>query len=158
MALGAQWRHLVREEQWPEFDIELEGPSQPTVISWREGQLHIADWKSEVEAAFLNGVFESRGMRGNLKLQAVDSQVTVIDHEGGLTLKGEKGRIELGRINGDVALNWLSGVLRGERLSGVIVLDMPSGNARLSGVKGKLKATGATSQWDVTASAQAISP
>jgi DUF4097 and DUF4098 domain-containing protein YvlB len=155
VALGAQWRHLVREELWPEFDIELEGPSRPAIISWREGDLQIRNWKSEVEAAFLNGRFSAEGMGGALKLQAVDSQVRIKSHQGALSLKGEKGRVELAKIKGAINVNWLSGVVRGRDLDGVIKLEVPSGTVELKNVQGKLSASGAGSLWDVQAAAPA---
>ncbi len=153
VALGAQWRSLVRAELWPEFDIEIEGPSVPAVVSWREGQLNFTNWKSDLEAAYLSGNFQASGMRGHLKLQAVDGRIRISDFQGTLNLKGEKGKVELSRIQGPVELSWLHGVLRGERLSGPLTLDLPSGNALLTQVSGKVKATGGSSEWDVAASA-----
>jgi|GEM_PF-6320074 len=153
VAVGSQWRHTVRAELWPEFDIEIEGPSVATVISWREGVMQLTQWQNDVEATFLNGKFSARGMRGKLKVQAVDGQVDIADFAGSLDLKGEKGRVELTGIRGAVDLNWVHGVLRGERLSGPTTLEMPSGNARLKNLSGKLKVTGGNSEWDLSASA-----
>lgn len=149
VALGAQWRQLVRAELWPEFDIEIDGPAVPATVSWREGNLSFVNWKSDVEAAYLSGQFTSTGMKGDLKLQAVDGQLKITGHEGSLNLKGEKGRVELNGVKGAVDLNWVHGVLRTENLNGPVTLEMPSGNALLKGIKGKLKATGGSSEWDV---------
>lgn len=153
VALGPQWRSSVRAELWPEFDIDIEGPSVPAVVSWREGQLNFVNWKSDLEAAYLNGQFNASRMRGNLKLQAVDGQVKISDLEGRLTLKGEKGRVELSRVQGAVELSWVNGVLRGEKLSGPLTLDMPNGHARLSQLNGKVRVKGGSSEWDLAASA-----
>ncbi len=153
VAMGPQWRHLVRAELWPEFDIEIEGPSVPALISWREGDLYIKAWKSDVEAAFLYGNFTATGMRGDLKLQAVDAQINIATHAGALNLKGEKGRVELAGINGAVDLNWVHGVLRGERIKGAMNFEMPGGNAQLKNLSGKVKANGGTSEWDLQANA-----
>ena len=153
VALGAQWRSLVRAELWPEFDIEIEGPSVPAVVSWREGHLTFVNWKSDLEAAYLNGRFNASGMRGTLKLQAVDGQIKISNFEGTLNLKGEKGRVELSRIRGPVEFSWVHGVLRGDNLNGPLILDMPDGNALLSRLSGKVKAKGGSSEWDLAASA-----
>jgi len=153
VAYGPQWRTLVREELWPEFDIEIEGPSRPAVLSWREGELEIINWKSGVEAAFLNGRFKARGMRGDLHLQAVDSAVNISDHVGRLVLKGEKGRVEMAGIQGRVEFNWLQGTLHAQNLKGPAVFEMPSGNVVLRNMQGKLVAKGISSNWDIGASA-----
>jgi hypothetical protein len=153
VALGSQWRHSVRAELYPEFDIELEGPAVPTVISWREGQMSVSRWDSDVEASYLNGKFEADRMHGNLKVQAGDGRLKISNFEGTMTLKGEKGRVELSSVKGKVDLNWLQGVLRGEDLGGTLNLELPSGNASLKGVTGKLKATGGNSEWMVEGTA-----
>jgi hypothetical protein len=47
---GAQWRKHVRQDQWPEFDVELSGPSVPATISWKEGQLEYSKWSNDLES------------------------------------------------------------------------------------------------------------
>jgi hypothetical protein len=153
VALGPQWRNLVRAELWPEFDIEIEGPSVPALVSWREGQLNFVNWKSDLEAAYLKGNFKASGMRGRLKLQAVNGQIEISDLKGSLNLKGEQGKLELSKIQGPVKLSWLHGVLNGKILSGPLTLDIPSGHARLTQINGKVIAKGGSSEWDLAASA-----
>lgn len=151
VALGAQWRNLVREEAWPEFDLEIEGPSVPAVISWREGDLRLARWQSDIEAAFLKGQFRSDHMKGQLKLQAVEAQIQIRSFQGELSLKGENGRVELNDVNGTVDINWLRGNLSAHRIAGKIHLEWPSGSASLKQLNGTLKANGSSTNWQISA-------
>lgn len=155
VALGAQWKHSVRAEFYPEFDVELEGPSLPAVIAWRDGALNLTNWSSNVEAAFLSGFFEVRRFKGDLNIQAGEGQVSVFDAEGQLHIKGEKGRVDLRNVRSSVELTWLQGVLRGENLSGPVTLDLASGNAQLKGIAGQLKISGVNSEWLVHGAAPA---
>jgi hypothetical protein len=165
VAYGAQWRTQVREELWPEFDVELSGPAQSAVLSWREGSVDIQGWNAEVEASFLKGRFHSEKMQGALKLQAVDAQIQVTKHNGSVQIKGERGRVDLEDIKGDIHLNWVSGVIRGQNLDsigeiestdadvkidnsrGQWKLQLTQGHARLSDIGGIWKASGVRSEW-----------
>lgn len=151
VAYGAQWRHLVKQELWPEFDIEISGPSVPATLSWREGSLRIEGWKAPIEAAFLSGHIESRGMRGDLKLQLGEGEVQIGDHGGGLDLKGEKGKLSLQGVRGRVNLNWLQGTIEAHRVSGEMDIDLLTGRAVLTRVEGRLLAKGVESSWFIQA-------
>lgn len=153
VAFGAQWRHQVREELWPEFDIEIEGPSQPAVVGWRDGGLQFDKWRSPIEAAFLNGTLQSSGGAGDLKIQAVDARVAITGHQGAIHLKGEKGRVELKQIKGSADVTWMEGVFRAANFSGELRLDLNAGHAKLDNVAAVLKGKGGSSEWEVSASA-----
>src|SRR5665213_3067525 len=55
VAYGKQWKNQVREELWPEFDIEMNGASLPVVVGWREGNLEFSNWTASLEVSFLKG-------------------------------------------------------------------------------------------------------
>ncbi len=80
----------MREEDYPEFDVEIEGPSLATTISWREGKLFLQNWRADIEASFLSGNFEARGTKGRLKVQAVDANLKISDLVGLSMLKVKK--------------------------------------------------------------------
>lgn len=155
VALGGQWKHSVRAEFYPEFDIEIEGPAVPATIAWREGSLSVSDWSADMEAAYLTGSFDIRRFKGQLKLQAGEGNIRISQADGHIMLKGEKGRVELSHVRAAVDLNWLQGTLRGEDLSGRLVLDLANGNAQLHGISGKLKVSGENSEWTLQARAPA---
>ncbi len=167
---GREWRNQVRRESWPEFDIELEGPSQPATLAWREGAIEVANWKSALEVSFLKGPFTAAGMRAALKVQAVDSDVRVRDHRGALDIKGENGSVEIRGVEGATKFHWVQGRVLFDRTSGEIEIDqtggdlrvrggsgvlnakMASGKAEVESFKGKIKAEG-DSRWSLTAAA-----
>ncbi len=147
VAYGAKWRTLVREEHWPEFDVEVSGPSQPAIISWREGDLEINGWEAPVEASFLRGHFKANNVTGALTLQAVDARVDIVGQKGALELKGEKGRIELSRVDAPVNINWLTGDLNAIACAGRWVVALDQGSARIELKAGTLKAHGRSTKW-----------
>jgi DUF4097 and DUF4098 domain-containing protein YvlB len=168
---GKEWRRQVRKDRWPEFDIELEGPSKPAVIAWREGSIKVTDWSANVEASFLSGPMAVKGVRGDLKVQAVNSVLRVSDHKGKLDLKGESGRVDLFDIRGMTQVYWVNGNLSLRRAEGGGKVDLTSGNieaietsgdwqikmnegrGHLSDSKGKLSLEGQSANWDISAAA-----
>lgn len=110
-AYGSEWRKLMRQQQYPEFDIELEGPSLPTVVSWREGSLSYTSWKAPLETSFTSGDVHINGGSGHHVLKTGKSRVLVRHFKGELELRGERGQVDLLDLEGRLRLNWLSGPL-----------------------------------------------
>jgi DUF4097 and DUF4098 domain-containing protein YvlB len=172
-AYGNQWRHEVREDLWPEFDIELEGASLPATVGWREGKLEFKNWNSPLEISFLKGEAQIRGGKGQLDLEPVDAKVSVQGHSGAVNIKGESGRVSLADNQGELALNWLNGNVRLENCrgelrvetrtadvrvhngSGELSLRMGQGHAQISGFDGIIDGKGDQAKWDLAARAPA---
>jgi hypothetical protein len=164
-ALGREWRRQVKRDQWPEFDLELDGPPLPTVVSWREGRLEYAQWTNDVETSFWNGKVSIDGGRGNYRLQALAAQVAVRDFKGDLTVRGEAGEVTLNRVDANTDLNWLSGTVRVENTGGNVhlegraldttvnngrgewELELAGGQTQIRDFNGKLKARGKSTKW-----------
>ncbi len=153
VAYGPQWRKLVRQELWPEFDIEIEGPSVPVLAGWREGRVDISGWRKAIELSFLKGRVSSEHTSGTLKLETVDANVAIKDHQGALDLRGEKGNVELQRVKGRAKIAWLDGDLKGENLKGEYNIEWQSGSAGLKEVNAKVKAKSSGADWKLSARA-----
>lgn len=137
---GAQWRKLVRKDQWPEFDIELTGPSRPASVSWREGKIEVLNWAADFESSHLRGPLSVRAGVGDYNLQTGDGAVDVVGLAGDLTLKGSSGDVTVEQVTGEVKLDWRSGALR---LSGV------TGGGRIETFEGDLRIRSCQGDWAV---------
>ncbi len=170
-AYGKQWRTQVKEELWPEFDIEMDGPARPTTVSWREGSLEFTNWNSDLEVSFLKGRARVDGGHGDLTLQPVQASVDVRGRRGKITIKGESGAVSLSQNQGALDLNWLRGEIhlqecRGplhiesgnsqvsiEGGDGSLDMQLAQGRAKITGFQGLVKGKGEAAQWEVSASA-----
>ncbi len=168
---GKKWRSQLRADQWPEFDIELSGPSRPTVVSWREGSLEFRNWNASLDVTFLRGRAKVVGGKGVLNLHPLQANVEVSQRKGNVMIRGESGDLKLKQIVGNLNLNWFKGSLllrdcRGEvnidsqdsqvRVlggAGKLVLNLPKGHADVFGFKGVINGTGQHSSWGIQASA-----
>ena len=171
LSFGRQWRRHIKEELWPEFDIELAGPPRPTVVSWREGRLVINNWNADFEASFLKGRADVIGGRGQLKLQQSEADLSVKGWHGPAFINGESGKVTVSEVKGDVTLSWLNGLIRLNRCQGITKIDssdsslqvvggsgevhvnMPKGKALIDGFQGLVKASGVESEWTMAAGA-----
>lgn len=151
VAYGLQWQKLVREELWPEFDIELEGPSVAAVIAWREGDVQVIGWKKAIELSVLKGSVGSENTSGALKLETVDARVKIKNHSGGIDLRGEKGDVNLAGVDGSSRITWLNGDLKGENLRGDFKIDWQNGKVLLKNVSAKIKGKSEGASWDLSA-------
>jgi hypothetical protein len=170
--LGKEWRRLIRREQWPEFDIDLEGPPLPTVVSWRQGDLTYADWAADLETSFLGGKVRIRGGSGNHRLQAINSSIDARDFHGSLSLKGGHGPVSLSGLRGALHLNWLQGVITARDVRGEVDLDAGdsevridggggswkisagAGRIKVAGFQGRMRAIGRSTAWDLSGRAK----
>ncbi|NJL24212.1 MAG: DUF4097 domain-containing protein [Calothrix sp. SM1_5_4] len=137
--LGPEWRQLVKEEQWPEFDLDLQGPSVPAVVSWRDGSLVISGWTAGVETSLLRGRVDILSSRGDFKLQAVNGEVLVREFKGTLSAKGERGPVRLSSVSAQVQLNWLSGKIVADHFRGRLQVDSADGEVVARGARGEWK-------------------
>jgi hypothetical protein len=151
VSAGKQWQKIVKQERWPEFDIELEGPSVPALIAWREGKIEIAGWSRSVELSFLNGSVITDRTRGPLKLEAVDAQVKIKNHRGELDLRGERGAVEIGRMNGQARIVWIDGTFKADSLKGEYNLDWQNGQVTVRDLNAKIKGKSVAADWDLKA-------
>lgn len=153
VAAGKQWQKMVKQDHWPEFDIELEGPGVPAVVAWREGAVDINGWSKSLELSFLNGKVDVARTKGPLKLETVDAHVKVRQHQGDLDLRGQNGSVELNSMNGKTRVAWLDGNFKGDGLKGTYNLDWTSGALALRNVDAVIKGTSGSADWDVRAKA-----
>jgi DUF4097 and DUF4098 domain-containing protein YvlB len=172
-AYGKQWRHEVREDLWPEFDIDLEGAALPTTVGWREGTLKFKNWNSDLEISFLKGSADVSGGTGKLELEPVDAAVRVSGHRGSVNIKGESGGVTLARNQGELALSWLNGNVLLENCRGPMKIEtrtadvtvrngrgelnlqMGRGLAKITNFDGTVQGRGDQAKWDLAARAPA---
>lgn len=166
---GQEWKRHVKQELWPEFDVEIEGPARPAQISWRDGRMDIRDWAAPVEASLLKGqVLIERGT-SRLGLQAVEADVHVRGFVGEISLKGERGPVRISGVRGKLDLNWLSGTVKLDKMNGKVTVEAQDGEltatrgsgqwelkvlrgiVKLDGFAGQLKAIGDSSRWTIAA-------
>ncbi len=170
-AYGAQWRAHVRKELWPDFDIQLEGPAKPTIVSWRAGEMDFVKWKAPVEASQVEGKVSVREGGGEYALQLGQSDLNVDGFAGSLTVKGERGQVRVAKVTGPVNLNWIAGGvemksivgdgkvdatrgdLRLKAVTGRWVVNWADGKARVEDFSGSLKAEGQGTAWSIGGSA-----
>lgn len=165
---GAQWKRHVKQEMWPEFDVELEGPSRPLQVSWRDGTVQLQNWQAPVEASLLKGQMRIEGGTSRHAIQAVEAEVQLKDFVGEITLQGEKGALDVSDLRGQLDLNWLAGRIQLDRISGKVKVDtqdasivsrggggewelsVPKGSVKMESFQGLLKASGTSSVWSVS--------
>ena len=155
VAYGKQWRNMVREDQWPEFDIEIDSPALPMDVAWREGRVDIVHWGGELDLSLLKGRISALGGTGALRLQPVEADVKVADYRGPVTIRGESGDLWFERVAGNVNINWFKGDLLFKNCQGNVQVEMESGRAVVEGLSGTLQAKGNTTKWDLSAAAPA---
>lgn len=151
VSAGKQWEKIVKQDRWPEFDIELEGPGVPALIAWREGKIEIEGWSKAVELSFLNGSVNTNRTRGPLKFEAVEAQVKIKNHQGELNLRGERGAVEIGRMNGKARIIWIDGTFKAESLKGEYDVEWPRGKIVVRDLNAKIKGKSTTAGWDLRA-------
>lgn len=166
-AFGRQWRRQVRQENWPEFDVEIAADTRPLVVSWNEGDLNFKNWNRDLDVTFLKGRARFLGGEGSLKLQAVQADVDVAGHKGAVAVQGQSGNLKVSESEGDIKLDWINGKMDFEKMKGSLTLnsgeaeikarsvegdwtlDLPKGSANLAGFSGVLKAGGGDSEWKI---------
>lgn len=171
VAYGKQWKNQVREELWPEFDIELSGSSLPASVGWREGTLQFLNWSADLDVSFLKGEAKVIGGTGALTLQPVQANVEIRARTGKVAVLGESGVVQLSGNHGDLNLNWLSGKIallncrgklrvesRNSELSvnggqGEFEMLLGQGHARIGGFAGTILGKGDEAKWDFVGSA-----
>lgn len=167
---GAQWRKVVKKENWPEFDIEVTGPPRPTTISWRDGSLEFRDWTAAVESSQLSGQMHVKNCIGNFNLAVAESDVKVDSLVGSLTIKGEKGKVDVQSLQGPLHLYWVQGPVTLRALKGGGTIDinesqlrltksfgpfdvkLARGEAEVDGLSGHLNAEGRSALWKLNLS------
>lgn len=170
-AYGAQWKRQIQAESWPEFDIEIEGPSLATTVSWNEGHLDFSNWDENLDLSFLKGEARSVGGHGSITLQPIEAKVDIREHTGSLFIKGESGQVVLDHNRGPLHLNWLSGEIELRNCQGKIILEsrestisvhggtgqlelqLDKGKARVSSFVGTVQGRGRQAKWEISAMA-----
>lgn len=123
VVLGREWRRLVKREQWPEFDIDLTGPSRPVTISWRDGGLAVNQWSSDLDASFLSGTVSICGGRGSYHVQTMRGGLTVSKFNGSLQVQGGYGPVSLSDVGGQLKINWMQGEFQARRVNAKVNLE-----------------------------------
>lgn len=155
VSYGLQWRKFIREDKWPEFDIEIDAPEIPANVSWREGHIEVTNWRGDLDVSLLKGEIRAQGGHGKFNLQPVQANVDLINHKGAVNVRGESGRVRLARLTGDISLNWVNGPLWIHECRGNVQVEMQTGQATITGLQGRLKGRSASAKWDVQAAAPA---
>lgn len=150
VAHGAQWRKHVSQELWPEFDIDLSGPSVPLTLSWREGDVEFKNWNAAVETSLIKGRVSVKDGAGDYKFILVETDVKVDGLNGGLDLKGERGDVDITRHGGTLDGEWLDGEWKVIKPSGATKLNLKRGHADLRVNKGELKLEGESARWTLS--------
>jgi hypothetical protein len=137
IAFGREWKKMVRQDQWPEFDIDLEGPALPTVVSWREGSLRFDHWHADIETAFLNGDVKVEGGDHQFVLQSVNAHVSARHFKGTMDIKGERGQVDLFAIAGQLHMNWLEGPINLWDVRAQTQVETQTADVRVHGGRGE---------------------
>lgn len=168
-AYGSKWRDQIREDQWPEFDLDITANNRPATVSWREGFISVDGWSEKLDISFLKGQAQVRDVTGPTKLQVLDAQIDVDRQKGALNIQGNSGEVKITNLEAPLTLNWLSGKISCEncegkgtiastdsrirlmQTSGEWNVNLDRGSADISGFFGLLKAKGISSGWTVKA-------
>lgn len=140
VAFGAEWRKHVRQELWPEFDVILEGPEKPTVVSWRQGRVESSGW-GDLEVSLLKGELSLNGGNGPFKLQTVEVLLKAQKITGALVVQGERGTLALSDILGTGQVTWPEGSIQIKNFKGDLKMDAQRANLNVQKASGR---------WDVT--------
>ncbi len=136
---GSKWREQLSEDKWPEFDVEIEGPSLPAVVSWREGTLEFNRWDANLEISLTKGQVRLAGGHGDLRLHGSKVDINLSSRHGQIMLRGETGKVQLQSIEGDIDINWLQGQLGLTDCRGQVSLDVRSASLEVQGGSGDLR-------------------
>ena len=150
---GKQWRKQIKEELWPEFDIELSGPSRPAIVSWREGHLEFTNWKADLELSYLSGQSKVHGGAGRLKVHQSEADLEIRDWIGPVELKWQKGNVHLERCQGLAQIEGSESDLSVSGGGGELQIELPKGRVSVAGYRGVLKGNGREANWNLDAAA-----
>jgi len=131
IGVDSVWRRLLQKDNWPEFEIELIGPSIPTTVGWRDGQIHVQNWQAPLEISLLKGHVSLRKGRGPLKVQVVSGELRIAQHNGDIEVRGDQGRVRLEQLEGNARVHWLNGNIWGRSLIGNLHLESNQGDVQL---------------------------
>lgn len=134
---GAQWRKHVRQDKWPEFDIELSGPPVPARVSWKEGKLEYFKWTADIDSSHLRGDILIEGGGGHHNLHTGTGDIRVTKLAGDIKIQGETGNIEVDQVSGRVGLSWLAGNVRIKSVLGGGELDLNESRLKIDKCRGE---------------------
>lgn len=149
LVYGKAWRQQVKADLWPEFDIELEGPSLPTRVSWREGDLRFDQWNSSLDIGFLKGQVEVTGGQGSVTVEPLEANVKVSNRVGAVKVHGESGNLDFSNIRGALQVNWLKGKVAANRCTGSVQIESNEGSVHVRGGRGRLSVNLAEGNADI---------
>lgn len=173
VAYGREWRRHVSQDRWPEFDIEITGPSIETVVSWREGLFRAKKWTRPLKVSLLKGDVDISDGQSRLDLHGLNLVTMVKDFRGDVVINGEKGSVDLERVKGSVKAHWLSGAWKLRKVNGRVELDgrrvnfnivdgrgewqvvTPHGRVRTQNFQGRFKGQGESGRWNIGAATPA---
>ena len=168
VAWGAEWRRVLKRDQWPAFDIELIGPPKPAMVGWRDGAITAHFWRATLDASLVTGPIEIKNGAGRATLQASRGDVRVTNFNGDLRVRGEAGQLALDHVNGQGLVNWFGGSIHLAALRGRLTLEseraqvvgrtlegdfrfaLTAGAVSLSDLGGRLRGRGQRTAWTVS--------
>lgn len=164
-AYGRQLQDLMRGQTYPEFDIELEGPSRPTLVNWKQGHIEVVGWSAPVETSLIRGDVKVSGGGSHQTLKMVSGSVSVQRYQGDLDLNGERGKVTISDLKGKLKLIWHEGAIqllnvRGDgdletysspveirNSRGTWAAKATGGKFLIANFKGRFKGSGQTTKW-----------
>lgn len=134
------WKHELKKNQWPEFDIYLRGPSLPVRASWRQGEVDINRWNKDVDLLLLDGKLRIADTRGKIQIQGARLNMSVLRHEGEVNFTADVGQ-------GIVEAS--KGILKIQLMDGGLQLRAFQGEFFWNSQRAVLDATNGQGQWNL---------
>lgn len=128
----SDWRNL----QIPAVDLDVRGPSVPLILTWKEGDLTIKNWKASANLTHHDGKILSEGGQAAFKITAQQGDVTVNGHTGRFSLDNYNAKVSLKAIEGGMSLENFSGNLNVDSSKGEISLKTGKGKSQIVSHKG----------------------
>jgi hypothetical protein len=112
---------------FPEFTLEIQSPSVPTEIAWREGNVNITGWRSNASITAVDGAVKLAKNEGDIRVQLQKGEIALQNHKGRVEIDSHMARVAITHVEGDVNL---------ENFSGDSNLQDAKGSLRLRSVSG----------------------
>lgn len=173
IANPTQWRSQLSNNEWPEYDIFIRGPTLPVTVSWRQGTIEVDGWDQKVDVSLLEGALNVRNSKGFVAAQGGRLSLVAEGHNGDLRFHADRGQLRVQRSRGSFQAHLMEGALTvsdfegslewsaerasffGARGRGSWNLRAHAGSVELEQFEGTLKGVGETVKWRISASQRA---
>jgi DUF4097 and DUF4098 domain-containing protein YvlB len=161
------WTKLLTDKNWqPSFELLIQGPSLPTTISWRDGDIVLDGLRHPAHVQAQNGKIIVTNQKaavdishnsGEVALQSIDGDVEVETFAGKVIVAQVKGRVIVHNFNGATQLSGVAGQVEISSFDGLIQVDKSQGRLEFKTEKGAVRSAqfegdirGTTNQGAVT--------